>query len=488
MSRSVRWLFGLLLCLGMLAPAAPALADGIIVPDPPVCDGELCPGPFPMSQLAIRYHRVEVTHPGSGGDHTRRPGVPQRQRLRRRRDLRLPAAPRRGGDAVHAVDRRRAGRGQGADARAGPSDVRGHRSHRCAIRRCSSTSTEAPCRPRSSPSIPEPSGASSSSTRRCWRPRMAWCTTATHSTPRSSPHSPWKRSPSGSRSTAATRSRRSTRPAMTWTWSATESTSLLATYEATNVLPDRDFELYYSLGEDRIGVQRAELPRSREDRGRVLPAPGLAGVRRRTELDRRQGRPAGHRSVGQHGRREDRAGQAGGDLRPAPSEPRGPLQCPGLQQRHGRLCSALREADEAAEAIAWVEALSARGSTDINRALLEAAAQLDAERPALVLFLTDGLPTEGDDRPGGDPGQHGPLRAGQRAPVLVRRRIRRRRRAAGHAVRRPTTARRPTCCPTRTSRRSVSAFYAKVSTPVLTDLDLDLGDARAYDLVPEIAA
>ena len=35
---------------------------------------------------------------------------------------------------------------------------------------------------------------------------------------------------------------------------------------------------------------------------------------------------------------------------------------------------------------------------------------------------------------------------------------------------------------------TVSAFYAKVSTPVLTDLDLDLGDARAFDLVPEIAA
>jgi len=35
------------------------------------------------------------------------------------------------------------------------------------------------------------------------------------------------------------------------------------------------------------------------------------------------------------------------------------------------------------------------GSTDINRALLEAAAVADHERPTYLIFLTDGLPTEG---------------------------------------------------------------------------------------------
>ncbi len=41
-----------------------ALADGIIVPDPPICDGRPCfdPGfPIPMAQLEIRYHHVTVT-------------------------------------------------------------------------------------------------------------------------------------------------------------------------------------------------------------------------------------------------------------------------------------------------------------------------------------------------------------------------------------------------------------------------------------------
>ena len=41
--------------------AGPAAADGIIIPDPPFCDFGPCPEPFPITQLAIEYHRVDVT-------------------------------------------------------------------------------------------------------------------------------------------------------------------------------------------------------------------------------------------------------------------------------------------------------------------------------------------------------------------------------------------------------------------------------------------
>ena len=37
----------------------PALADGIIIPDPPICDS--CPNPLPLTQLSIRYHHVTVS-------------------------------------------------------------------------------------------------------------------------------------------------------------------------------------------------------------------------------------------------------------------------------------------------------------------------------------------------------------------------------------------------------------------------------------------
>jgi len=66
----------------------------------------------------------------------------------------------------------------------------------------------------------------------------------------------------------------------------------------------------------------------------------------------------------------------------------------------------LQEATEenVEDARGWVEKIRATGSTDINRALLEAMAQLelgareqdDADRPAYILFLTDGLPTQGE--------------------------------------------------------------------------------------------
>jgi Ca-activated chloride channel family protein len=45
----------------LLEPTS-AFADGIIIPDPPVCDPAPCPPVFiPMDQLVIRYHHVTVS-------------------------------------------------------------------------------------------------------------------------------------------------------------------------------------------------------------------------------------------------------------------------------------------------------------------------------------------------------------------------------------------------------------------------------------------
>jgi Ca-activated chloride channel family protein len=62
-------------------------------------------------------------------------------------------------------------------------------------------------------------------------------------------------------------------------------------------------------------------------------------------------------------------------------------------------------AENAADAHEWIARLDAGGSTDINRALLEALALVgqrpDAElaRPVYILFMTDGLPTQGETDP-----------------------------------------------------------------------------------------
>ncbi|MBO9370454.1 MAG: hypothetical protein J7575_05110, partial [Chloroflexi bacterium] len=52
-----RYLFALLGVMLLLATAAPARADGIIIPEPPWPPG---PAPEPV-WLTIRYHRVTVT-------------------------------------------------------------------------------------------------------------------------------------------------------------------------------------------------------------------------------------------------------------------------------------------------------------------------------------------------------------------------------------------------------------------------------------------
>jgi Ca-activated chloride channel family protein len=59
----------------------------------------------------------------------------------------------------------------------------------------------------------------------------------------------------------------------------------------------------------------------------------------------------------------------------------------------------VQTAGAAREAIAWIDSLEALGATDINAALLEAARQVDPERNTIILFLTDGLPTEGVTNP-----------------------------------------------------------------------------------------
>ena len=54
------FILSIVLLTTLLFPAS-ALADGIIIPDPPVCDPTPCPPIIvPMDQLVIRYHHVTV--------------------------------------------------------------------------------------------------------------------------------------------------------------------------------------------------------------------------------------------------------------------------------------------------------------------------------------------------------------------------------------------------------------------------------------------
>lgn len=131
----------------------------------------------------------------------------------------------------------------------------------------------------------------------------------------------------------------------------------------------------------------------------------------------------------------------------------------------------------------WVDSLSAVGSTDINRALLEALNLASRERPTILIFLTDGLPTEGVTDP------ESILANARRA---MRETVRLFPFGVGYDVdtflldsmaleNRGTTS---YVTPGQAIDESVSSFFAKVSLPVLTDLSLDFGEVTAFDLYP----
>jgi Ca-activated chloride channel family protein len=58
----IKFIYFLIFFTILFAFPIPALADGIIIPMPPICDPGPCPPrPLPLSQLEIRYHRVDIT-------------------------------------------------------------------------------------------------------------------------------------------------------------------------------------------------------------------------------------------------------------------------------------------------------------------------------------------------------------------------------------------------------------------------------------------
>jgi Ca-activated chloride channel family protein len=135
------------------------------------------------------------------------------------------------------------------------------------------------------------------------------------------------------------------------------------------------------------------------------------------------------------------------------------------------------------EAIAWVERQSAVGSTDINRALLEAAAMADAERPTYLIFLTDGLPTEGVlesekilnnfASSASDNLRLFAFGVGYDVDTFLLDTLAQEHHGTTTYV-----------LPGEAIDEILSSFYAKVSTPVLMDLALDFGQLVTYDIYP----
>ncbi|HET7769827.1 MAG TPA: VIT and VWA domain-containing protein, partial [Chloroflexota bacterium] len=149
-------------------------------------------------------------------------------------------------------------------------------------------------------------------------------------------------------------------------------------------------------------------------------------------------------------------------------------------------------ASERDRALSYVDGLVASGGTNINDALVTGlratTAAASGGRPQLVVFMTDGLPTAGPTQP--EQIVANARRAageGSRARLFT----------FGVGVDVNTTLLDRLAAdfggvsayvrPEENLEEAVSAFYAKVASPVLTDLTLDFGGAsgaEVYDVLP----
>ncbi|MBI1800148.1 MAG: VWA domain-containing protein [Chloroflexi bacterium] len=256
----------------------------------------------------------------------------------------------------------------------------------------------------------------------------------------------------------------------------------VAGYEAKNVRPDRDFALYYSVSPNDIALNLLTYkPASGEDGFFVL----LAAPR----VETRAGEVVAKDVIfvldvsgSMQGAKIEQAKKAleyvVGKLNPADR-----FNIITFSTGVNKYMNGLRPASEKDEALPFVRAVKAEGSTDINRALLEALAMVDRERPTLIIFMTDGLPTTGEVAP-----NKIIANAQSAAPknvrlftfgvgfdvntVLLDTLAQNLRGASGYIK------------PNEDINEVVSAFYAKVSTPVLADLKIDFAGVIASDLYP----
>lgn len=247
------------------------------------------------------------------------------------------------------------------------------------------------------------------------------------------------------------------------------------------ITPDTDFVLYYTLGDDALSINllgcRDEgedgfflmlltpspiVPEDRVISRDVIFVLDTSGSMRGEKLEQARGAVL-YVLEGLGGR--DRFGVVGFGS--------------GVGHYAKRLC----DISEMTEARRFVRELRAGGGTNIDMALREALALVDPERPTVILFLTDGLPTEGEQRIGKIVERVGDL-AGPNVRLFAF--------GVGYDVNTTlldalaqnhhgsTTYVRPG----ENIEQAVSSFYDRIRAPLLTDVALDLGSVRVHDVYP----
>lgn len=260
-----------------------------------------------------------------------------------------------------------------------------------------------------------------------------------------------------------------------------DPTSALVSFEANDVRPDTDFELYYSLSSDDIGLTLLSYQEGREDGFfLLLVSPALeadvetvvakqvtfvldtSGSMEGKKLAQAQ---AAVQFVLDHLNEDDRFNIVAFST--------------GLRNFAVSMQPVAQR-----EAAKWfVKGLSAGGGTNIDRALQEALSMAPGEQPHYLIFLTDGLPTSGTTdlqtivanvaRAADDNVRLFAFGVGYDVNTLLLDTISREHKGASAYVE-----------PSEDIEEEIAAFYTKIRSPLLSDVSLEFEGVVADEIYP----
>ncbi|HET6443905.1 MAG TPA: VIT domain-containing protein [candidate division Zixibacteria bacterium] len=253
-------------------------------------------------------------------------------------------------------------------------------------------------------------------------------------------------------------------------------------YEGINVTPDEDFEVYYSVSQEDIGLNLISFKESGQDGFFLLLVAPAVDV----DLDEVVAKDVIlviDTSGSMEGDKLFQAKKAASFVIDHLNE-RDRFNIVSFSTGVRTFARDLIPVSDAGNYERFIDNLEALGGTNISQALLDGVAQADDDRPTTIIFLTDGLATEGivetpfilDAVKQQAPGNVRlfAFGVGDDVDTLLLDSLTEEHGGATTYVR-----------PGQQIDEAVSGFYAKVSTPVLADISIDFDDIMVEQLYPQ---
>ena len=257
--------------------------------------------------------------------------------------------------------------------------------------------------------------------------------------------------------------------------------SALISFEASDVRPDEDFELYYSVSEDDVSLSLLSYKERGEDGFFLLLIAPRLDIREQAivakdvvfVLDT---------SGSMEGKKLQQAQEALQFVLDHLND-NDRFNIIAFDTGVSKYASRLQPVSERQSAARFVRGLSAGGGTNIHRALLEAMEMDGGRRPQFIIFLTDGLPTAGETdlneiiaevaRTAPENLRLFAFGLGYDVNTVLLDTISQEHRGASAYVE-----------PGQSIEQEVSAFYTKISSPLLSDVHLAVDGVVVEDMYP----